>query len=209
MDERIIAALIGAAVAGLLAYLREQRMVARRRAEKIRDLQVALSAEIRAYLAVLKLDDPDAFAERMLKRMREHDENGDAFIPFVPREKNDTIFQVIAGDLHMLPQSSVDPVVVYYSQVIAIAALIEDLRSPEYKALSVERRIDLYKSYLSMKSEAIALGEEALLLMQKHLDGGPKAVDDLQNKRDKLPPDASRAKPVSDVSSPASVRSDQ
>ncbi|MEO1549677.1 MAG: hypothetical protein AAFR93_04500 [Pseudomonadota bacterium] len=176
MDDRLLFTLFGACAVGIVAYIRE--IVARRtdRAERVRDVQIALCAEIRAYLAVLKRDDLDSFERKMTKKMK------DNFVPFVSTEDNNSLFKVIAPNVHVLPESSIDPGVVDSSQA---AALAKDQRSDASEDVQSTRRTDIYRSFLSLPRAVITLGTNAHHVMQPHLRGGDLAVVTFQKDDDR------------------------
>ncbi len=198
-DSRTIAALIGAVVvlAGwLFTSYRERRQREGLRAERIRDVQRALYAEIRAYVALLQRDELDTYREDMIEKMRGKDGKGRDFIPLIPHERNDTIFKAIVNEIHILPRSSIDPVALYYSQLAAISTMIDDLRSPEFKDMDRGRRIQMYSDYIDMKKEALALGEEAMLMIATYAKGGREAIASLNATRETIStPDADRSDP--------------
>jgi len=164
-----LAAFVAAAVAMLgwiFNHWRERREERRRRKEKTRDFQKALFAEIIAYVETLERDNLPEYADALIKKM----EKGTVqkpYIPFVPQEKNDTIFQALVKDIHILPRSVIDPVVLYYSQLIAIQVLISDIRSEAYARLEKQRRIAIYEDYIAMKTVARKLGRNALNEIKK------------------------------------------
>lgn len=174
-DPRIVSAMIGAAVVALgwfISGFRERLRVRTQRGERVSDVQRALFAEVRAYIEVLKRDNLDAYEQAMIARM----EADAKFIPLIPTEDNDTIFRSIVADIHVLPRSSIDPIVLYYSQLNAISAIISDLRSKAYAELSVSRRIAMYRDYISLKREAIDLGDYALDMLTAYAKGGEAEV---------------------------------
>jgi len=131
--------------------------------ERMNDVQKALYAEIRACLqGQLKHDDLDGMSQVIIARMRKE---RDDYVPLIPTEKNDTIFKAIVSDIHVLPRQSIDPVVIYYSQLAAIDEMIGDLRSPEYRTMDVDRRIQMYSDYIALKKQAVLMGEDALNAM--------------------------------------------
>ena len=197
-DSRTISALIGAfvvLVGWLFTFYRESHARQMSRKERIRDVQRALYAEIRAYVAVLKRDQLDDYREDMIEKMRGKDGKGRDFIPLIPRERNDMMFRAIVNEIHILPRSSIDPVALYYSQLAAIAALIDDLRSPEFKDMDRARRIQMYSDYIDMKKEALDLGEEAMLMIATYASGGRDAVVSLNAKRQAQTPSIPDADP--------------
>ncbi len=185
------------------------------RAERVRDVQRALYAEIRAYLAALRRDDIAAYGARIAQRI----EQEPGYFPVIPTEHNDMVFRAIVADIHVLPRATVDPVVLYYSQLTVISAMIGDLRSVRVQRIGADRAAEMYRDYLSMKLEALVLGEDALTMMQAHLSGGANATARLgmlrraeeERRLAALKPEllayveAESARPVSN---PASARSD-
>jgi hypothetical protein len=149
-------------------HWRERAMERARRAEKTRDYQKAIFSEISAYVEVLENDDLYAYKNEIIAKMQK----GTAakpFIPFIPNEENNAIFKALVRDIHILPRAVIDPVVLYYSQLVAIQALIADLRGQTYASLDKDRRIAIYVDYIAMKNEALTLGREALRTI-KELD---------------------------------------
>ena len=165
-QQAVIAGLflaIGWWVVGRQNRRRDDRL----RAERVRDVQRALFAEIRAYLAVLERDDVAVYGARIAARIV--DEPG--YFPVIPSERNDAIFNAIVGEIHVLPRDTVDPVVLYYSQLNAIVAMIADLRSIDLAKIGPERAASMYRDYIAMKVEAVEMGQTALLAIRSNIDG--------------------------------------
>lgn len=137
------------------------------RAERVRDVQRALFAEIRAYLAALKRDDIAVYGAQIKERILAQP----GYFPVIPTEHNDAVFRAIVGDIHVLPRDTVDPVVLYYSQLNAISAMIGDLRGLDVVKIGAERAAGMYHDYISMKLEALELGENALEAIRANIDG--------------------------------------
>lgn len=142
------------------------------RAERVRDVQRALYAEIRAYLAALIRDDIARYGARIAERIKTEP----GYFPVIPTENYATLYSAIVTDIHVLPRATIDPVVLYYSQLVVIGAMIGDLRAIDIAKIGPERAADMYRDYIAMKLEALELGEEALKMMRLHLDGGSAAV---------------------------------
>lgn len=140
---------------------------AKQRADRVRDVQRALFAEIRAYLAVLQRDQIEEYGAEIVHRI----ETERGYFPVIPTEHNDAIFHAIVGELHILPRDTVDPVVLYYSQLNAIGAMIADLRIIDPAKIGPGRAAAMYRDYISMKLGAIELGESALSAIQSNVDG--------------------------------------
>lgn len=154
-----------------------RRRDAKLRAERVRDVQRALFAEIRAYLAVLRRDDVGSYGEGIRQRILTEP----GYFPIIPTERNDAIFHAIVGEIHVLPRDTVDPIVLYYSQLNAIAAMISDLRELDVAKIGAERAAAMYRDYISMKLEALEMGDHALTAIGANIDGRATAGDDINN----------------------------
>lgn len=143
------------------------------RAERLRDMHRALYAEIKHNLRILG----DAGALRdygndMLERIVA----ADAHVPFIPSERNDTVFRTIVGELHILPRVSIDAVVSYYSHVAALEALSEDMRGHEFRAMTPRSRAELYADYIGIKLRLIDHGNGAMRIIDAYARKGLKAA---------------------------------
>ncbi|WP_102222713.1 hypothetical protein [Acidimangrovimonas sediminis] len=171
-DARIWQAVIAGAVVAFGWWVngwQNRRAAAARRAERLRDVHRALFAEIGAHLANLGgAEALDLYADRMVSRM----EADPAFIPFIPHEANDRVFGAVVADIHILPRSSIDPVVAYYSQIASVAALARDMRGVGFRGLEQPRRIAIYRDYIEMKKQAFAFGDYALTIIDAYAKGG-------------------------------------
>lgn len=155
------------AIGWWVVALQNRRRDANLRAERVRDVQRALFAEIRAYLAVLRRDDIAAYGEQIRDRIL----TDPGYFPVIPTERNDAIFRAIVGEIHVLPRDTVDPIVLYYGQLNAIAAIIQDLRELDVARIGAERAANIYRDYISMKLEALQLGDHALEAIRANIDG--------------------------------------
>lgn len=153
--------------------LRETSAMLLRR-ERLADVHRALRAEITHYLKTL-VDEAYLTGERdaMLAKM----EGEEAYVPFIPRERNNTVFQAIVGEIHLLPRSSVGPVVAYYSQVTALETMIEDLRGEAFRALTPARRGAIYGDFMGLKLRALEYGTQAVGLIDTYTNDGAKAAN--------------------------------
>ncbi len=164
----IIAAAIAAMVnvAGwFVASLRDRRADDRRRREKQNDLATALLAEITHYRDALTFFDLDEVWETVTDEMSENE----AYMPFIPTERNDTIFTAILADIHILPEDVIQPVTRYYNQVFAIDAIIADLRSAAFRSEPHGTRLAVYTDYISLKKQALLDGNSAIDALSAHL----------------------------------------
>jgi len=161
LNVQVTVALIGGAIVAVGWFVnawRDRRERWRARDERVRDVQTALAAEILPYLEALNLFDLGQHLNEMVERIWADE----TYVPVVPTECNDTVFRAILPNIHLLPESVIRPVVRYYSQIFAIEAIIEDLRSEVFRTMGPERREAMYADYVSLKIQAIALGNAAV-----------------------------------------------
>ena len=141
------------------------------RQERLRDAHRALFAEIKHNVDNLgSAEDLRAFGAAMLARIVE----GDGFAPFIPRERNDTVFAALLPNIHILPRSTIDPVVQYYSQLAAQDALADDMRGESFRTMSPQRRAALYRDYIGLKLRALDYGNEALKTIDAYATSGAR-----------------------------------
>ena len=200
IDPRVSQALIGGAflAAGwVVSAWAGRRAAAQARAARVADLQRALLAEIGTSLA--NLGSESRIAEEtgiILARMRAEP----GFVPFIPRERANAVYAAALEDIALLPGVTVEPVVAFYAQAAALAALAEDMRAPAFVRLAPERRLRVYEDYAEMKRQALLFGQAAVHLIQVHArDGEPAAEREAaQLRRSGLPPDAAPSSPTGD-----------
>ncbi|RVT86993.1 hypothetical protein DXV76_02580 [Rhodobacteraceae bacterium CCMM004] len=181
IDARIWQAVLAGlfvAAGWLVNGWQNRREEAARRAERLRDTHRALYAEIGAYLGNLgSLEALEAARAAMVARMRAEPD----FVPFLAREEHGHLYRAIVADIAVLPRSSIDTVVAFYTQLGVIAALVEDMRGPGYAALSTERRIAIYEDLARSKMAAWLYGREALDLIDIYARHGAQAARDRQD----------------------------
>ncbi|MBV0892324.1 hypothetical protein KTN05_10725 [Paracoccus sp. Z118] len=175
-QQAVIAGLF-VALGWLVIAWQSRRRDAMLRAERVRDVQRALFAEIRAYLAVLQRDDVGHYGAMISERILSEP----GYFPVIPTERNDAIFRAIVGDIHVLPRDTVDPVVLYYSQLNAIVAMIDDLRALDVQKIGPERAAAMYRDYISMKVEAAEMAQTALVSIRNNMDGRQKRRRSVSN----------------------------
>ena len=153
METLIGPAIVAAFISGLVSLVvvqlnfRQERKADRlRREEKIRDFQIALRAEIRSELANLQRFDLAAlYGEVEQKYARDPQ-----YSVSVPRISKHVIFDSIAKEIHILPESVIGAVVFYARQRQAVESLADDMRDPTFRSLAKERQLDMYRDYLGM-----------------------------------------------------------
>ena len=178
LDPRIWQAVVAGtflALGWVVNGARERRSARTLRSERLRDLHRALFAEIGVQITNLGSEariraDADALLERMEASAR--------FVPFIPRERGDTVFRSALEDLSILPRVTIDPIVAYYAQLAAIDALAEDMRAPEFGRLAPDRRRAIYLDYVEMKVQAFRFGRIATHLIYVYAQDGKGVAEE-------------------------------
>lgn len=165
-QQAVIAGLF-VAVGWWVVHFQNRRRDAANRAERVRDVQRALFAEIRAYVTALRRQGLESYGEDIARRI----ETEPGYFPSIPTEANDAIFRAIIGEIHVLPRDTIDPLVLYYSQLNAIGAAISDLRALDPATVRPERAAALYRDYILFKLDAERQGEQAMLAIAANEDG--------------------------------------
>lgn len=169
----LVAAVIAALVTMIgwyVAYQRERRLENGRRAERIRDCKIALRAEISCHVPRWILQDDSEHVEEMARQIRTGTGQTPPFTPFVPKETGNPAFEAIVGEIQILPGDVIEPVIRYYQQVDVIAQLAEDMRGERYAALEAERKIDVYRDFIELRSEAGRLAMDAIDALEQSSD---------------------------------------
>jgi hypothetical protein len=128
------------------------------RRERVEDVLRSLYSEIRAYLAVLRRDEIGLYGAALRQRILSEP----GYLPIIPTERNDTMFRAMVHEIHVLPDDAIHSVVLYYSQIEAIEAMIHDLRELDPQTTGQTRAADMYRDYLALKLGAADLGVAAL-----------------------------------------------
>ena len=177
IDPRVQQALIGGAFLALgwvVTAWAGRRAAVRARADRVRDLQRALLAEIGTTLANLGSEQRiKQETDAILTRMRADP----GFVPFIPRERGNTVYAAALEDIALLPGVTVEPVVAFYAQAAALAALADDMRTPAFARLAPERRLEVYEDYAQMKRQALFFGQAAVHLIAVHARDGEAAAE--------------------------------
>lgn len=177
LDPRLWQALIAGLVIAtgwLTTAIFTEQGKARLKAERMRDYHKAIYAEIGNTLASLWDEgNSEKYVTATLKRMGKDKE----FVPFIPREQHDHIYNAIVPQIDVLPRQTIDAIVAYYSLIKSITALAEDMRGPGFRRLTQDRRILMYSDYSDMRKQAFAYGQNALELILAFAKDGPMGAD--------------------------------
>ena len=159
LDPRLLQALVAGLViaAGwLTTAIFSELEKARAKSERLRDVHKALYAEIRDVLAILY---DDGRAEVQAAQIQDTMQNDPAFVPFIPLDLDDRVFQSVLPNIEVLPRQTIDSIVQFYSLVSSVRSMAQDLRSERFLALEDQvRRIALYRTYFDMRTRAYAAG---------------------------------------------------
>ncbi|MGR3271332.1 hypothetical protein DU478_04930 [Thalassococcus profundi] len=173
LDERVWQALIAGlfiATGWLTTAIFAANAQQRDKAEKTRDYHKALYAEIgNALNNLYDAGEGEAHGNQTLARMRVEP----GFIPLVPREHDDHIYNAVLDEIEVLPRVTIDAVVSYYSLIKAISALCDDMRGDRFRSEEFDqsRRIAMYSDYLEMRKQAFLSGQHALRLIKLYSEG--------------------------------------
>lgn len=182
-QQAVIAGLFLAAGWWVVA-LQNLRRDAKRRAERVSDIQRAVLAEIRAHVVALenqRLDLRDA--HDAVHRIRK-----DGVIQMVPDNSNDRIFSAIIEEVHILPALVIDPVVTYYRQIGLMRSFETQL--PDLAARNSDRAADMFVDYLELSEVARETGYEAIRILLASLHGGDATILELYENDERARVDA-------------------
>ena len=163
----IVSALITAA-GWFVTYRNSLGLEKERRREKIRDFQIALRAEIRSELHHLDEDDLLAGLQEIEGRYAKS-KTYSVLVTGIPKH---IIFENLAKEIHILPETVIDPVILYARQRQVAERLIDDMRSERFRLSKQEQQIALYRDYIQVLVYLTNLAQESL-----------KAIDEALNDR--------------------------
>lgn len=153
MESLIGPAIVAAFISGLVSLVvvqlnfRQERKADRlRREEKIRDFQIALRAEIRSELQHLNSFNLDQVYADIAERYAKDE----TYSVTLPRLAQHIVFNAIVTEIHILPESVIDPVVLYVRQRQVVESMTEDIRDAQFKLLSRDRQLAMYRDYLGL-----------------------------------------------------------
>ncbi|MDR3471471.1 MAG: hypothetical protein P4M09_07240 [Devosia sp.] len=163
--EPALIAVIGAVIGVLLTNGIRLVLDARARAEKVRDIQTALRAEIRSHRHAFEL-----LGEESEWRLVVDEVAAGGFVPLTPNKASPFVFDAIVGEIHILPGAVVDPVVLYYGQYATVRAFIDELRGEHVRQLDAGRRASMIEDYFIVSRYALQLATEAVDAIDISLD---------------------------------------
>jgi hypothetical protein len=167
----IIAALISAMVTAMgwyASHVSHRRIESARRRERVRDVQIAVRAEIRSHRAWLQSFDTEHLSGDTAARIR----SMEGYTPFVPREIETFVFNAVVAEIHILPSAVIDEIVRYYRQVYVLGRLADDLRSERFSSLEAGRKAEMYEDYIGIGVYALDLADETIEALNASLIAG-------------------------------------
>lgn len=179
LDVRIYQALIAGAVVALgwMVNGHRNRKEARdRREERLRDLHRALYAEIVVHVLNMgSVEQIEAAKQAQVAKMLKTA----SFKPFLPRQKRDQVFQSFLPEIHILPRTSIDPVVAFYSVIGLISRLEEDMGGERFAKLPKTARAAIYSDYMDLLNQSVTLGQFSLQVIETYSRKGEAAAKSL------------------------------
>ncbi|SEQ86944.1 hypothetical protein SAMN05216548_108149 [Faunimonas pinastri] len=164
----IISSLI-AIIGWLVSYRMTRRLETVRRDEKVRDFQIALLAEIRSERHHLATLDLAGDLEHVRAQYAAAEQHGRAYAPMVPRIAGPLVFPNVVKEIHILPERTIDPVVLYFRQVQLVERFIEDLRGERFRSLESARQIAMYADYIELMRYWRVMAEQACEALEASL----------------------------------------
>ncbi len=153
---KIIVPALLVVIGWLVTFLLQEYRHQRERTERRTDLKLALRAEIWDFHKTFVRADTVAFGKMLEEKILQAGDGKDSYRPFIPQEKNTTVFAALVSRIDQLPPETVDEVVQFYSQVEDLTIFARDLRSEAFAQLPAQRRAMAYRDYIEMKVEANA-----------------------------------------------------
>ena len=139
----VVISLMGLYLGGWIAIRHERR----RRHEKVRDVQIALRADIRSELHNLLSIDFDRHLDEIQTRYAAIKDY--SVFPSYPARH--VIFETLKEEIHILPEEVIDDVILYSRQRHAIEKFVEDMRDNRYAKLSADRQLEMYRDLMNMQ----------------------------------------------------------
>jgi hypothetical protein len=165
----IIAAVISSLIGVLGLYVNAWltiRLERTRRREKVRDVQIALLAEIRAEIHNLKFFDLDRNLQLVAERYKTI-----AGYTARPSKSPPLLLEgLLKTDVHILPSSVIDAVFLYVRQKAVIETFVDDVRTEEFARRDQDLQMKMYTDYIGMKKVELTLARAARDTLEASLE---------------------------------------
>ncbi len=157
----IVAAVISALVTAagwFVTYKTSLGIEKEKRREKVRDFQVALRAEIRSELH--NLNDENLTFE--LEKIEQNYSKSKDYSVFVPSLARHIVFESLVKDIHVLPESVIDPLILYTRQRQLLDQFAADMRSDRFLKINQNRQVEMYQDYVGVTRYLKSLANDAV-----------------------------------------------
>jgi hypothetical protein len=171
VGSALVAVLISSLITilGLIITFRNEHVrEAERRRERIEDIQTALMADIKSTANRLSGMHLDQHIKE-INVLVSGGPSAKSYTPFVPREPGSLLWPSVAGEVHILPNEVIEPVVIFFGQLERIRMFVEDLRTYRFAGLEADRKIGMLRDYIQMTEHLVHLAGEAQHVLAKSL----------------------------------------
>ena len=169
LGPAIIAAIISSIVTAfgwLVNYRTSLGIEKERRKEKVRDFQIALRAEIRSELH--HLNEENLLAD--LKVIEGRYAKSKTYSVFVLGIAPHLVFKSLIGEIHLLPETVIDPLIIYMRQRQLIEQTAEEMRSERFLKATQQHQLEMYRDFIRLHVHLKSLAEDALKAIDEALN---------------------------------------
>lgn len=150
-------------------FLAAEYQRARDRNQTQQDVLVALQSEVFAIIEKLDKDAIAADAERVQERIAAGGDGAGAYYPFSVSESPPIVYQAVSGSISVLDAVTLEPVLRFYAAFSELTAVVADVRSAEFRALSADRRVAVHKGLTQNRIATLTWGLRALVAINMSL----------------------------------------
>lgn len=163
-----IISLLITAVGWQVSYRNALGIEKERRREKVRDFQIALRAEIRSELHHLQEVNFDA----NLKIIQERYAASKTYSVFVPNLGRHAVFESLVKDIPVLPETVIDPLILYTRQRQILDNFATDMRSERFSKIAQDRQLEMYHDYINATEYLRLLATKAVAAIDAAMANG-------------------------------------
>lgn len=167
----IVAAAISSVIGVLSLYLNAWltlRLERTRRLEKVRDVQIALLAEIRADIHNLRFFDLD----ENLAMVRQSYETVPSYSAKPSQPPPILMEEMIKSEVQILPSWVIDSVFLYLRQKKTIEVFVQDMRGKDFAGRPKDTQLLMYADYIDMKKTELKFARNARDTLEASLEVG-------------------------------------
>lgn len=165
LDTSLWQVVAGVSLAGMF-WLVPKVDAARTRSDEARRMLRLFHAEIATYAAASGGDEAlGEYGRQMIEIMQANP----GFAPLVPASPPPPIFAQMAPRLPELPAPAGAAIAAFYAQEATLRSYVDAMQGPGTAQLAGERKINLYRDYVTIKRSAAVLAEEALTAIERQV----------------------------------------